>query len=170
MWHYARGLAFGATGQMAQAMAEHDSLVAIEAASPADAMIGVGNSTKAVLHVASAILSGQLLAAQGKLDDAIASLQDAVKSQDGLRYDEPPIWYYPARHTLGRLLLKAGKAADAEAVYREDLRQNPGNGWSLNGLSQALAAKGDAAGAASAKKEFQKAWAKADVTPAASEF
>jgi tetratricopeptide (TPR) repeat protein len=170
MWHYARGLAFVATGQMDQAAAERDSLAAIEAATPPDAMVGVGNSNKAVLHVASAILSGRIAAGQGRLDDAVASLQDAVKGQDGFRYDEPPIWYYPARHTLGRLLLKAGRAAEAEQVYREDLRQNPGNGWSLYGLSQALSAKGDAATAAATEKEFQRAWAKADVKLTASEF
>jgi tetratricopeptide (TPR) repeat protein len=170
VWHYARGLASVAKGHLDQAVVERDSLAAIEAATPPDAIIGTDNSTKAVLHVATTTLTGEIAAGQGKMDDAIASVEEAVKSQDGLHYDEPAIWYYPVRHSLGPLLLKAGRAADAEKVYREDLRQNPGNGWSLYGLAQSLKAKGDAAGAAATDKEFRKAWAKADVTLAASAY
>ena len=35
-----------------------------------------------------------------------------------------------------------GRPADAEAVYRADLKKYPKNGWSLIGLSRALAAQG----------------------------
>lgn len=170
VWHYARGLASAAKGRLDQAAVERDSLASIEAATPPDAAIGTDNSTKAVLHVATATLSGEIAAGQGRTDDAIASVEEAVKAQDGLRYDEPQIWYYPVRHSLGPLLLKAGRAPDAEKVYREDLRQNPGNGWSLYGLAQSLRAKGDAARAAATEKEFRKAWAKADVSITASAF
>ncbi len=170
VWHYARGLACVARGQLDLAAVERDSLAAIEAATPPDAILGVANSTKAVLHVATTTLSGEIDAGRGNMDAAIASLEDAVKCQDALRYDEPQIWYYPVRHSLGPLLLKAGRATDAERVYRDDLRQNPGNGWSLLGLAQALKAKGDASTAAATEKEFRKVWARSDVTITASVF
>jgi tetratricopeptide (TPR) repeat protein len=170
VWHYARGLASAAKGNLDQATVERDSLAAIEGATPPEAMIGTDNSTKAVLHVATATLTGEIAAGQGKTDEAIASVEEAVKAQDGLRYDEPQIWYYPVRHSLGPLLLRAGRAADAERVYREDLRQNPRNGWSLRGLAQALKAEGDAAAASATEKEFEKSWARADVSIAASAF
>ena len=38
------------------------------------------------------------------------------------------------RQNLGAVLLAAGRADEAEAVFWEDLRKNPENGWSLFGL------------------------------------
>ena len=52
------------------------------------------------------------------------------------------------RQNLGAVLLEAGRADEAETVYWEDLRKNPGNGWSLYGLLQALKAQGKADDAA----------------------
>ena len=46
---------------------------------------------------------------------------------------------------FGAALLDSGSAKEAEAVYREDLRRNPDNGWALRGLAGALAAQGKAA-------------------------
>ena len=57
-------------------------------------------------------------------------------------YDEPEPLPFPARHWLGAALLEAGRHADAERVYREDLERHPHNGWSLLGLQQALKAQG----------------------------
>ena len=39
------------------------------------------------------------------------------------------------------MLLAAGKPAEAEAAYREELQRNPDNGWSLYGLAQSLRAQ-----------------------------
>ena len=64
---------------------------------------------------------------------------------------------------LGAVLLDAGRAAEAEQVYREDLRRNPDNGWSLFGLAQSLEAQGRAAEAAEARRGFAAAWRNADV-------
>ena len=81
----------------------------------------------------------------------------------GLVYDEPPGWMQPVRHTLGAVLLRAGRVVEAEAVYREDLVKYPGNGWSLFGLNRALAKQGRAAEARNVERRFQKAWAGADL-------
>ena len=74
----------------------------------------------------------------------------------------------PVKHALGARLLKAGKAAEAEAVYRADLAQWPANGRSLFGLAASLEAQGKAAEASAARKAFDAAWKRADVTPPAS--
>jgi cytochrome c-type biogenesis protein CcmH/NrfG len=74
------------------------------------------------------------------------------------------------RQSLGAVLLQAGRAGDAEQVYRDDLQRNPGNGWSLFGLAQSLRAQGKTAEAAQIDESFKKAWAQADVTLTASRF
>ena len=83
---------------------------------------------------------------------------------------EPPAWFYPVRHNLGAALLAAGRAAEAEAVYREDLRQYPQNGWSLFGLAQSLQAQGRRTEAADVQRRFGEAWRHADVTITSSGF
>jgi hypothetical protein len=88
----------------------------------------------------------------------------AVAQEDKLSYDEPADWFFPVRHVLGAELLKAGQSAQAEAVYREDLRRNPDNGWSLFGLSQALRAQRKSTEASAAESKFREAWKHADVT------
>jgi Flp pilus assembly protein TadD len=83
--------------------------------------------------------------------------------QDALVYDEPPAWYYPVRESLGAAMLRAGKAADAEAVFREGLKRSPRNGRILFGLSESLKAQGKTEAAEWVRKEFEACWAKADV-------
>ncbi|MBI1882428.1 MAG: tetratricopeptide repeat protein [Chloroflexi bacterium] len=83
---------------------------------------------------------------------------------------EPPSWHYPVRHNLGAALLKAGRATEAEAVYREDLRQYPNNGWSLFGLAESLKAQGKTAEAAKVQQQFETAWQYADITLTTSRF
>ncbi len=101
---------------------------------------------------------------------AVRELEEAVRLQDALIYDEPPPWYYPVRQTLAATLLAAGRGAEAEAVYREDLKRNPENGWSLFGLARALTGQGKPADAAAVDKRFRRAWARADVVLTASGF
>lgn len=83
-------------------------------------------------------------------------------------YEEPPLWYYPIRHSLGRALLEAGRPAEAERAYREDLARFPANGWSLFGLALSLEAQGS--DASEARSAFRKAWAGADVELTGSRF
>jgi hypothetical protein len=90
-------------------------------------------------------------------------LRGAVKVEDGLRYDEPPDWMQPVRHTLGAVLLTAGRYGEAEAVYREDLARWPDNGWSLFGLGRALRLEKKDGGAVPVEARFQSVWRRADV-------
>ena len=166
VWHYARGLAFAAKGKVDQAEAEQKKLDEIIAATPADRIVGF-NSAKKLLELGSATLAGEIAAAKNQHDDAVKHLQTAVAIQDSLNYEEPPPWYYPVRETLGMELLADGKVADAEQVFREDLKRNPENGWSLNGLAICLHARNATDEAVSVDLRFKKAWTHADVKPPA---
>ncbi|APR84737.1 TPR repeat protein [Minicystis rosea] len=137
---------------------------------PADLRLTGNNHAAAVLEVASKILEGEIAAARGRVDEAIVTLQRAVELEDALAYGEPPDWPIPARHTLGAVLVAAGRAAEAEQVYRDDLRHNPENGWALLGLTQSLLMQGRGAEAAETRDRFRRAFARADVTPPASRY
>ena len=134
---YARSIAYSALGRTEEARAE---LAAFE-----EAMAEVqeewwifNNRVSDVLPIARAMINGELLFREGERGEAYAVLRDGVAFEDALVYDEPPGWMLPVRHALGALLMAGGRFAEAEAVYREDLRRNRDNGWSLTGLQLAL--------------------------------
>jgi len=166
MWHYARALAYSAKGKRAEATSEQKQLEATTAAIAPDRPLGTSNRAKNVAEVAVVVVAGEIAAARGDRKGAAARLADAVRLQDALIYEEPPIWYFPVRESLGAELLAMGRTQEAEAVYREDLRINPGNPRSLYGLAQCLGAEGKTAEAAKAREQFRKAWRFADSTPA----
>jgi tetratricopeptide (TPR) repeat protein len=117
----------------------------------------------AIFTLASAMVEGEVLIREGKTEEGLSKLREAVKLEDALHYDEPPAWMIPARHSLGANLLKAGKAAEAEQVYRDDLKHLPDNGWSLFGLAQTLRALGKTEEAATYQAKFEQVFAKSDV-------
>jgi tetratricopeptide (TPR) repeat protein len=93
-----------------------------------------------------------------------------VQAEDQLSYDEPKDWFVPVRQLLGAQLLEAHRANEAESVYRQDLKQNPGNGWALYGLAESLKAQGKSVEAAQSAQQFAAAWKRADVTLTASAY
>ena len=101
---------------------------------------------------------------------AIAHYREAVALEDRLNYAEPADWFYPTRHFLGAALLDAGRPAEAEAVYREDLTRNRNNGWALFGLWQSLAAQNRPVEAETAAAAFRAAWTRADTPLTRSAF
>ena len=116
------------------------------------------------------VLRGDIAARQKKYDDAIAHFDRAVRLEDAMTYTEPPDWHAPVRHWLGATLLEAGRPAEAEVVYWEDLRTNRENGWALAGLHRALSDQGRKDEASAIEVRLKKAWAKADVTLTGSRF
>jgi hypothetical protein len=135
---------------------------------PPDLQIGQ-NAAKPVYSLAAKILAARLATAEHRAD-ALALWGEAVKLSDGLAYSEPDDWFYSVRTFQGAALLAAGKAKEAEAVYREDLVRKPNNGWSLFGLWKSLEAQRKTADAKAAKATFESAWANADVKLSASAF
>ena len=110
------------------------------------------------------MLEGEILVAEKKVDEDLSELNHAIKQEDELSYYEPPAWMIPGRHLLGAVLMKAGRFAEAEKVYRDDLARLPDNGWSLFGLAESLREqKKNEDEAAAMKAKSEKSWAKADL-------
>ncbi len=154
--HYARGVAHAAKGDEAAARQSLDSLKAI-------ARRYEDPTGTTVLEVADHALQGEIDARAERYDGAIAHFRAAARLEDGIQYMEPPLWYYPIRHSLGAVLLQARRFAEAERVYREDLKRFPENGWSLTGLAESLRRQGKNAEAAEVDQRLQQAWRGADV-------
>jgi tetratricopeptide (TPR) repeat protein len=168
-WHYARGMAFAAKGKTKDAEAERDSVSAI-AGGLSDEVYFSLNQAGPVFKFAAMLLSGEIMARDGRTEEAVVYLTRAAGMQDSLRYDEPKPWNATARQSLGAVLLTAGRAKEAEEVYRKDLAQYPENGWSLYGLTQALRVQKMKKEASAAEKKFKAAWIHSDVTLSASRY
>jgi len=164
---YARSIACSSLGRTEQAREEMAAFKQAMEAVPEDWLI-FNNRVDQVLPIANAMIEGELLWREGKAEEAFACLRAGIEVEDALVYDEPPGWMLPVRHALGALLMAAGRATEAEAVYREDLLRNRNNGWALTGLKQALMAQGKADEAEALEGQIQAAWAKADIIPASS--
>lgn len=160
--HFSRGVALAAKQDVAGARREQVEFRAATQRVPAEQLISI-NPARQVLAIAEEMLEGEILLAAGELGPAIERLRAAVALEDRLLYMEPPEWLHPVRHPLGAALLAAGRASEAEQVYRDDLRFWPENGWSLHGLARCLEQRGDTAEAAKVRARFEKVWARADV-------
>ena len=169
-WHYARGLAHAAKGQLFDADRELADLRKIAADPALKFNLFSPNTADNILAIAPEVLAGDLAARRKDFGAAIAHLERAVRLEDSLVYTEPAEWHYPPRQILADVLLQAGRAREAETVYWADLARNAENGWSLFGLAQALRAQQKGEEAAAAQKRFEKAWSKADVTLTGSRF
>ncbi|HEX6057649.1 MAG TPA: hypothetical protein VFZ11_01435 [Gemmatimonadaceae bacterium] len=152
---YARGTAHAAGGRLAEARAARDSV--------ALAGEGLPEQWRNVLSVAADVLAAEIALREGATEEAIARLENAVRVEDGFSYMEPPYWHQPVRHLLGAALLRAGRAREAEARYREDLARFPENVWSLRGLERSLTAQQRLDEAADARARYTKAAAEADI-------
>lgn len=157
-----RGVAFAAQGKVPDARAAQDAFRKAAAGIPKEVSFG-NNPASDLLAIGDDLLEGEILLREGKLAEGLEALRSGVKKEDALRYDEPPDWIQPVRHSLGAWLIKAGKMAEAEQVYREDLRRWPDNGWSLFGLASSLAAQGKSTEAAEIRKTLASVWTPASV-------
>ena len=155
--HYARMMAYLGKGDRAGASRERDAFEAARKKVPADHPWGINNTCGDALAMVSEIAAARLS------DDPIAHWEKAVALQDALVYDEPPAWNYPLRESLGAALIHAGRAADAEQVFREGLRRSPKNGWMIFGLMEAIKAQKKSEGLQELQGELDAVWSKADV-------
>ena len=171
VWHFARGSALAGKGRLADAEHELAELQKV-AADPALAKVPsfAINAPQSILRIAPEVLAGDIAARRKDYDKAVASFERAIRYEDALIYNEPPDWHAPVRHWLGAVLLEAGRAAEAEVVYWEDLRRNRENGWALFGLQQALERQGKTDDATLAQERFARAWARADITLTSSRY
>ncbi|MBZ5656700.1 MAG: hypothetical protein LAO56_15645 [Acidobacteriia bacterium] len=159
-WHFARGMALAGKGKTSEAEAEYKVVADAEKATSPDVVftMPINNKTKDILKIAENVLGAQIAFAKKDNAAAVSRLRDAVAVQDGLKYDEPPDWFFPVRESLGGVLLLSGDAQGAEQVFREDLTRNPRNPRSLFGLHRALKAQERNSDAWFVEKEFHNAW------------
>lgn len=146
LWHFTRGIANAATGNLEDAAKERRALVAATQVIPAEATIGFSPASR-ILEIATKVLDAKIAKAKNEYESAIALLEQAVTVEDALDYVEPPDWYLPTREALGGVLLAKGDYVAAEKVFCADLAKYPHNGRSLLGLEISLQSqdKNDAA-------------------------
>jgi tetratricopeptide (TPR) repeat protein len=166
-WLQARATALAATGKPDEADAAVAELDPLVAATPAVATQGT-NLAKPLYEIGALRAKARIAAARGDKAKAVALLTAAVAKEDKLAYDEPEDIFFPTRHLLGAALLAAGRPAEAEAVYREDLQRHPHNGWALHGLQAAYATQKKYPG--EFDPQAQAAWKQADVHLTSSAF
>jgi tetratricopeptide (TPR) repeat protein len=157
--HFARATALARTDRRAEAKPHVEQFDAARAKVSADTIFVSLNPASDVLDLAGLVLRAELAP-----DEAarLPILRDAVRKQDSLRYDEPPPWCASLREALGAALLRDGRTQEAEAVFRQDLRRNPGSGRALFGLMKSLEAQSRPDEAQLVNDEFERAWRDAD--------
>ena len=171
IWSYAQAMAAIRQDRMEDAKRHHAALAKL-AADPFmnTLMVWDRYPLAHAAHIAERTVYAELALARGDNTAAIAALTEAVAIEDRIPYDEPPGWHSPVRQSLGAALLVAGRAADAEKVYREELQRNPQNGWSLTGLALALRQQHRTDDAVAVERQLRDAWQYADVQLVASRF
>lgn len=162
LWHFARAMAFASTGSLDDAQKEQDAVSAALKSLPAGAMFGPLNSASPVLGIAENIAAAKVAWAKNDKRMAIERLRKAVELEDSLKYDEPEDWYIPARESLGAALILNGEPAEAEKVFRAELRKHLRNGRALFGLVESLKSQGKTTAAGFVQSEFEAAWKNAD--------
>ena len=162
MWHYGRALARVARGEIAQARTELAAMERLRADSAFATSLAAtalpSNFDIALEEVRAAIAFGA-----GDVDAALTAAAKGVALQDAQPYSEPALWHRPVRLLLGQMLFDAGRFAEAEHVYRDELARLRENGWGLFGLWQSVLAQGRVGEAAAIRARFDTAWARADV-------
>ncbi len=164
IWHYARGMAFAGTKDLAKAKHELKAMdVITQNTSLKKITIWEMNNAFDLVQIARHTLQGEIYGRSGQFNQAITSLKKAVAIEDGLMYQEPPDWFFSIRLTLGYWLVKARQFREAEKIYRQDLITFPANGWALKGLCNSLKAQNKLEEAKQTDDAFNKAWQWADI-------
>ncbi len=157
--HYGKAIAHLRKGNIAAAQKEQEAMLELN-----------GNSRTSSNRLMRGIVAAEIDAAKGNFDEAIAALEEAKTVEDSMFRAELAPWHHPIRHTLGAILIKAGRFEEAEKAYREELENNEEDGWTLFGLMQALEHQGNYRDAARYRARFEIAWRYSDVFLESSRF
>jgi tetratricopeptide (TPR) repeat protein len=158
IWHALRGIALASSGKTNDAEKEQKAFRDLAAEIPPDTMFDQLNMTGAVFKVPEHLLAASIALSRIDQKKAIDALREAVAAEDALSYSEPPAWYPPVRPTLGRALLEAKDAAEAEKVFRADLERNRRNARALTGLRDCLKAQNRNYEADQIDRQFRSVW------------
>ena len=138
LWHYGRGIAYARKHDFDKANSELEAMRLLMNNPQMQDHPPAFNPGIAGAGVAEKLLQGIIAEERDELLMAIDILQDARNREDNMLYNEPKDWVHPVRQYLGSVYLKANMYKEAEKVYKEDLKTNPNNGWSLTGLAIVL--------------------------------
>jgi tetratricopeptide (TPR) repeat protein len=170
LWHYAKGVAYAATGDIESAEAQQAQFVEAFERVPEERKV-FNNESREMLEVGELMLAGELEYRRENFDEAFDLLRQCVDRYDRLNYTEPWVWMQPPRHALGALLLEQSRVEEAAAVYRADLglddvlvrpSQHPGNVWALHGYHECCQLLGKTEEAVEIQRQLVVANAKAD--------
>lgn len=142
LWHYGRGMAYARKHDFDKATTELNALRAAMDNPQLQDHPAAFNAGIASAGVAEKLLQGTIAEEMNDLPGAIDILQEARDREDNMLYNEPKDWVHPVRQYLGNIYLKASNFKLAEQAFRQDLKNNPRNGWSLTGLATALIKQG----------------------------
>jgi tetratricopeptide (TPR) repeat protein len=163
IFDYAGGVALVRTGRLDEA---RNRAAMLQAALDAPGLRGKAlfgdDPARTVLDILSSRLAAEIAAAEQRPDAAQRSLAHAIELENALEADEPPILGAFSGLALGDLMLRSQRWSDAERAYRAALATQPGNGWALVGLQQALARQGRTSEADRVAAAADRAWAFAD--------
>jgi tetratricopeptide (TPR) repeat protein len=168
IWRYVRAVAYAKNSKLDAAKEERARLVPLRDAADVHFLDRLYYPATMLLAIADELALGEIALAEGDSQKAITHFRRAVATQDRLPYTEPPFWYYPTRHSLGKALLIAGLPEQAETVYRRDLQDYPRNGWAMFGLIESLKAQGK--DASDVEQAYASVWSQADVVLISSTF
>ncbi len=157
-WHADRAVAFAATHRLDEAKKELEAFVEQRKKVNPEGPFG-NNVAGKVLDVYEHLTIGEIKVQEGDMEEGIAELKKAVEIEDQLRYNEPPDWLQPCRHTLGAAYLRANKPIEAILVYKRDLQITRENGWSTLGIAKAYQQLGDAKNASKWMRRYHRIWA-----------
>jgi predicted Zn-dependent protease len=171
VWHFARAMAYANGGKLDQARAE---LAALRELAPEMAKVSTNpqgpHNAEVIPQIMAHFVEARIANAGHETNAVIENLREAVSLEDSLDYNEPPDWLYPMREPLGAALLQAGKPAEAERVFREDLKENARNPRSMFGLAESLKAQSKTEEAKAEEQQFRIAWKNADTKLAVPEL
>jgi tetratricopeptide (TPR) repeat protein len=170
LYHFSKGMAYARKGKLVEAGKCLDRLRFFEQDPILKVVDTPFNAPIKMSAIADKILAASISFEQKKYDQSVSLLKQAILIEDSQVYSEPKGWLIPTRQYLGACLLQLKKPVQAEQVYREDLRWNPGNGWSSLGLYQSLLAQGKSNQAIGYRKIYLRSFSEADRIPPASVY
>ncbi|HEX4951138.1 MAG TPA: hypothetical protein VFZ34_31060 [Blastocatellia bacterium] len=167
--HYATALAQLGNGDVTATRATLDTLereiawMKDRLAKVKDApQIGRQRQQLRALGVAPIELKARLAAREGKADEALKLVREAMEEEIKLGYSEPPLYPQPMEEVAGKLALELKRWKEAEEFFRAALERDPGSGRAYFGLLQAQQNLGQQNEAKDTYAKFMKAWKQAD--------
>lgn len=170
IWHFARGMAQARKHNLAEAAVELGHMTDSAQSTQLQESPPAFNPGITAINLAEKLLQGIIAEEKRDYTTAVTILKEAIDMEDVMLYNEPKDWILPVRQYLGNTLIKAKQYAEAEKVYKEDLRINPNNAWALTGLQNVYALQNKTTEAATNKAVLSKALARSDVKLEASAF